>query len=112
MRFQFIDEHQEQFPVRRMCDELNVSPSGHYAWRTRSVSAREMANRALYKKIETVYNENHPVYGSPRIYRELKDQGVVCSVRTVSPLRPIHIARVEGFQALAKTEDGFLDSVF
>jgi len=86
MRFQFIDEHQKEFPVRRMCDELNVSPSGYYVWRTRSASAREMANQELYKKIETVYNENHQVYGSPRIYRELKDQGVACSENRIARL--------------------------
>ena len=76
MRFQFIDDHRDEFPVRRMCNELNVSPSGYYAWRKRPASAREMANQELFKKIEAVYNDNHGVYGSPRIYRELKDQGV------------------------------------
>jgi putative transposase len=86
MRFQFVNDHQDRFPVRRMCDELNVSPSGYYAWRTRPASAREMANRELYKQIETVYHDNRGVYGSPRIYRELKDQGVACS-ETLAPAR-------------------------
>lgn len=86
MRFQFIDEHQEEFPVRRMCNELNVSSSGYYAWRTRPASAREMANQELYNKIEVVYNDNHGVYGSPRIYRELKDQGVACSENRIARL--------------------------
>ncbi len=69
-----------------MCNELNVSSSGYYAWRTRPASAREMANQVLYKKIETVYNENHKVYGSPRIYRELKEQGVACSENRIARL--------------------------
>jgi transposase InsO family protein len=69
-----------------MCDELKVSPSGYYAWRTRPVSAREMANRDLYKQIEAVYNDNHGVYGSPRIYYELKDQGVACSENRIARL--------------------------
>ena len=86
MRFQFMDEHRDEFPVRRMCNELNVSPSGYYAWRTRPASAREMANQELYNKIEVVYNDNHKVYGSPRIYRELKDQGVACSENRIARL--------------------------
>jgi transposase InsO family protein len=45
-----------------------------------------MANRELYKKIEVVYNENHKVYGSPRIYHALKKQGVVCSENRVARL--------------------------
>ena len=36
--------------------------------------------------IETVYNENHGVYGSPRIYRELKDQGAACSENRIARL--------------------------
>jgi hypothetical protein len=47
MRFQFIDDHRDQFPVQLMCKVLQVSRSGYYAWRTRPVSAREMANQKL-----------------------------------------------------------------
>ena len=79
MRFQFIADHRKEFPTTRMCKMLDVSPSGYYAWRGRPPSEREMANRELYKKIETVYNDSHKTYGSPRIYRELKKQGVACS---------------------------------
>jgi len=86
MRFQFIDDHRDEFWVTLMCKVLDVSPSGYYAWRKRSPSAREMANQELYKKIETVYNENRKVYGSPRIYRELKDQGVACSENRIARL--------------------------
>jgi putative transposase len=85
MRFRFIEDHRDEFPVTRMCKVLDVSPSGYYAWRQRPPSAREMANQELFKKIETVYNENYGVYGSPRIYRELKDQ-VVCSENRIARL--------------------------
>ena len=86
MRFQFIRGHRDEFPVTRMCKVLNVSPSGYYAWRNRPVSAREMANRELYNKIEAVYNESHEIYGSPRIYRDLKKQNVACSENRVARL--------------------------
>jgi putative transposase len=86
MRFQFIDDHHDEFPVRRMCNELNVSSSGYYAWCKRPPSEREMANQELYKEIKTVYNDNHGTYGSPRIYRELDEQGVACSENRVARL--------------------------
>jgi putative transposase len=89
-----IEDHRDQFPVTRMCKVLAVSPSGYYAWRGRPPSAREMANRELYNKIEVVYNDNHGVYGSPRIYRELKDQGVACSENRVA-----RVMRLRGLQA-------------
>jgi putative transposase len=94
MRFQFIEDHRDAFPVTRMCQVLVVSSSGYYAWRKRPPSAREMANQELFKKIEVVYNENHGVYGSPRIYRELEAQGVVCSENRVARLM-----RLRGLQA-------------
>jgi putative transposase len=85
MRFQFIEDRRDEFPVTRTCQMLDVSPSGYYAWRDRPPSAREMANQELYKKIETVYNESHGTYGSPRIYHELKDQ-VPCSENRIARL--------------------------
>ncbi len=86
MRFQFIGDHRDEFPVTRMCKVLHVSRSGYYAWRTRPVSKREMANRELAKKIEAVYNDSDGTYGSPRIHRELQDQGVVCGKNRIARL--------------------------
>lgn len=54
MRFQFIEDHRDEFPVARMHEVLGISRSGYYVWRNRPVSAREMANRELYNKIEAV----------------------------------------------------------
>ena len=53
-----------------------------------------MANQELFKKIEVVYHENYGVYGSPRIYRELTDQGVGCSENRIARLM-----RLRGLQA-------------
>jgi putative transposase len=86
MRFQFIEEHRDEFPVTRMCQVLDVSTSGYYAWRNRPASAREMANRALVERIKEAHTESHKTYGSPRVYRELKAQGVACSENRVARL--------------------------
>ena len=103
MRFQFIDDHRNAFPVRRMCNELDVSPSGYYAWRERPASAREMANQELYTKIKAVYNDNHGVYGSPRIYRELRDQGVSCSENRIARLMRLRGLRAKQFKRFRST---------
>ena len=90
----FIKDQRDEFPVTLTCKVSNVSPSGYYAWRKRPPSAREVANRELVNKIEIVYNDNHRVYGSRRIYRELKDQGVACSENRIARLM-----RLRGLQA-------------
>jgi putative transposase len=88
-----------------MCKALNVSPSGYYAWRTRPISAREMANRELVKRIEAVYNDSYETYGSPRIYLELKDQGVACSEKRVARLmrlRGLRAKQVRRYKSTTK----------
>jgi putative transposase len=94
MRFKFIADHQDAFPIVRMCNVLSVSRSGYYAWRDRPPSQREMANRALYKQIKAVYDESKGRYGSPRIYKALKKQGVSCSENRVA-----RIMRLRGLKA-------------
>jgi transposase InsO family protein len=86
MRYQFIEDHRGGFPVTRMCQELDVSPSGYYAWRQRPPSAREMANQELVRRIEAVYHDADGTYGSPRIYYELKEHGVGCSKNRIARL--------------------------
>jgi hypothetical protein len=33
MKFRFIEDHRDTWPVRLMCDALEVLASGYYAWR-------------------------------------------------------------------------------
>ena len=105
MRFEFIDDHQGDFPVTRMCKALNVSPSGYYAWRKRPVSVREMANQELMVKIEAVFEASDRTYGSPRVYRALIAQGVACSENRVARLmrlRSLQAKQVRRFMSTTK----------
>jgi putative transposase len=94
MRFQFIDENQDEFSVLLMCKRLAVSPSGYYAWRGRPPSAREMANRTLKATIRKVLDESGQTYGSPRIYQVMRKMGLLCSENRVARLM-----RAEGLRA-------------
>ena len=73
MRYQFIQDHQDEFPVQRMCKVLGVSPSGYYAWRTRPVSPRVQANEKLLAEIRVIHKRSRKTYGSPRVHAELRD---------------------------------------
>ena len=86
MRFQFIEEHRSRFPVVRMCETLEVSPSGYYAWRGRPPSKREMANQELTAEIKKAFEASGEVYGSPRIYQVMRKLGLICSENRVARL--------------------------
>lgn len=69
-----------------MCQVLNVSQSGYYAWCKREPSPRKREDEALGKLIEDAYHTNRQVYGSPRVHAELKAQGVHCGRKRVARL--------------------------
>ncbi len=40
MTYEFIDEQREAYPLRTLCDVLDVSSSGYYDWNGRDESAQ------------------------------------------------------------------------
>jgi putative transposase len=86
MKFQFIEEHRDEFEITIMCRVLQVSRSGYYAWRQRPVSARKMANDKLKDQIKEIYQQSRQTYGSPRIHAELSENGVKCGHNRVARL--------------------------
>jgi putative transposase len=90
MRFCFIEDHREAFPVRTMCAVLEVSHSGYYAWRDRPDSARDVADRDLAADIRRVHADNRAVYGSPRVHAALRAEGRRVGVNRVARLMRHH----------------------
>lgn len=75
MRYRVIQEHDRRYPIRLMCRALAVSPAGYYAWRSRPESARTIQTRILLSAIRVLHEESRETYGSPRIWRALREQG-------------------------------------
>ena len=70
-----------------MCKYLNVSKRAYYMWDDGKRQAkRDKDNQSLLTKIETVYHESFCSYGSPRIMKELRKQGVLVSRKRVAKL--------------------------
>ena len=63
-----------------MCKVLSVSSSGYYDWLNRAPSEQEQANTKLDEMILKLYNDNCGRYGSTRIFRDLLEMGVDCSL--------------------------------
>ena len=90
MRYVFIRDHREAFPVGLMCRTLEVGRSGFYAWLNRSESARSQENRRLLMEIKVAHQKSRKTYGSPRIHAELNDNGHACGRHRVARLMRQH----------------------
>ena len=86
MTFRFIEGHQQTWPIRVMCQTLEVSPAGYYAWLRRPPSFQEQRREALLVLIQGLHAEVKQRYGSPRIHKALAARGETCSVNTVAKL--------------------------
>jgi transposase InsO family protein len=86
VRFAFIEAEKAQFPIAQMCTTLRVSSSGFYAWRRRPRAPRQEQDQRLRVAIAAIYTEKRCRYGSPRIHRELRDQGQCLGRKRVARL--------------------------
>ena len=69
-----------------LCKRYRVSRSGFYAWQQRKPSARQQGDTALKTAIKRIYEQLRGVYGSPRVHRQLKREGIRCSAKRVARL--------------------------
>lgn len=92
VKYQFIREQSTQFPARVLCEVLEVSESGYYAWRKReqlakpnlsSKTLKVQADEALVKQLREIFENSRQTYGRPRLH---KANGVSCSRRRVARL--------------------------
>jgi putative transposase len=82
-----------------MCHVLKLTRSGYYAWLRQPDSARAIAQAGLLKQIEQFYIQSGKVYGSPRVYRDCKAVGLVCSENLVARLmRHAKLQAVRGYR--------------
>ncbi len=69
-----------------MSEWLNVSRSGYYDWCKRELSERSNADISLSKEIGKIYQMSRGTYGSPRVYRTLKNNGYQIGKKRVERL--------------------------
>ena len=90
MKYVFIRDHREAFPVGIMCRVLEVGRSGFYTWLNRPLSLRSLENRRLLMQIKMAHKKSRKAYGSPRIHAELNANGQACGRHRVARLMRQH----------------------
>ena len=86
MKYAWITAHRKEFKVEAMCRLLEVGKSGFYAALKRPPSAGQVRRGELLSEIKNVHTKSRGVYGSPRVFEELKAQGIKASRNTVAKI--------------------------
>ena len=82
-----------------MCRVLKVHRSGYYAWLREPLSPRAKAFEALTLKIREFYDQSMGIYGSPRIFCDLREAGLACGENRVAKLmKAAQIKSVRGYK--------------
>ncbi|MCI6584743.1 MAG: IS3 family transposase, partial [Mobiluncus sp.] len=97
--FAFIDEDRVNHKVSVLCRVLGVTRGGYYAWRSRSRSARDLADQQLLTRIRRIYDDSKQTYGAPRVLAMLKRIGIRTSKRRIARLM-----RLAGMQGVTRAK--------
>ena len=86
MKYRFIETCPQKYVVGRLCTLLGISRSAYYAWKKHKTSQREQNNQASIEHIRRVHKKYRKTYGSPRVYAQLKKEGIFCNQKRVARL--------------------------
>jgi putative transposase len=84
VRFDWIQRHEDRFPAKVLCEVLQVSKSGFYAWKKRPMSECRQRREQLVGQIRQAHQDSRCIYGSPRVTAELNACGVIACENTVA----------------------------
>lgn len=82
-----------------MCRVLRVQRSGYYAWKAKPTSDRTLADEAMLVSIKQFFEASEGIYGSPRVHRDLREEGIRCGEKRVARLmRQAQLRSVRGYK--------------
>ena len=107
MKYRFINEHRHQYAITTLCRVLQVARSGFYQWLHKPVSAREYDNARLLGLIRDSYAASRGVYGTRRVFADLREAGETCGKHRVARLMRAHkIKALRGIKPRARLKAG------
>jgi len=71
MRYAWIHQHRDSFPIALMCQLLKVSRSGYYESVDRPLSRRAKRTLKIRESVRLVFEEHHTIYGPAKVAKEL-----------------------------------------
>jgi putative transposase len=84
VRYAWIDQQRDCYPLKLLCRVLQVARSGYYAWRRRAPSTTAQRRQQIGQAARQSHRDSHGTYGYRRVHRDLvDDQEIACCRETV-----------------------------
>jgi len=74
VKYAWITEHRDSFPITVLCDVLQVSTSGYYDSLGREPSPRARRHQRIRQAVRQVHAESYGIYGSQKVTEVLHDR--------------------------------------
>jgi putative transposase len=71
VKYAWITQHGDLYPIVLMCEALDVSKAGYYDWVDRAPSPRAERRERIHAAVRAVHAQSQAIYGSHKIAREL-----------------------------------------
>ena len=94
MKFGFVAKYRGAWPVLMMCEALDVSRSGFYAWLTRPRSQHSLDDDVLAEQARQSFLNSDRTYGARRVWRDVLEMGSRCGLHRME-----RVMRKEGLRA-------------
>jgi putative transposase len=105
VKYAWIEKQRDSYPLEALCEGLGVSSSGFATWRRGTRRQKRLTDAQLLTLIRAVHAESKGAYGSPRVWRELKDRDIPVSRERVARLMRAHDIRARHKRRYKATTD-------
>ena len=90
------------YPLPHLCQVLNVSASGYYAWRDRPLSKWAREEARLEVEIRAAHRRTRQVYGAEKLQYDLAEHGIrvgICRIKRIRRKLGIRCKQKRKFKA-------------
>ena len=80
MRYKFILNNEDNYPVEKMCKCMRVSRNSYYHWiKQKDVVVFNTPKKRLKERIKLIFEQSRQIYGSCIIQKKLEREGLIYS---------------------------------
>jgi putative transposase len=88
MKYVIIKKLRLQYPVKNLCDQMELSENSYYSWCSRPLSRRQQDDTHLKVVIKAAHKRTRETFGPERLQQDIvKNEGVQVGIHRIKRLR-------------------------